>query len=60
LTNEEKLAASTITVAISALRFLYRVTLKKDWSFADLVPLPKTPKKLPVIPSPEDVVQYLG
>ena len=60
LTNEEKLAASTITVAISALRFLYRVTLKKDWSFADFVPLPKTPKKLPVIPSPEEVAQFLG
>ena len=29
LTNERKLAASTILIASSALRFLYKVTLKK-------------------------------
>jgi len=33
LTNERKLSTGSIIVAISALRFLYRVTLKKDWSF---------------------------
>ena len=30
LTNEKKLATSSITIAISALRFLYGVTLKKE------------------------------
>lgn len=60
LTNEKKLAATTITVAISALRFLYRVTLKKDWSFADLIPAPKVPDRLPIIPSPKEVVHFLG
>jgi site-specific recombinase XerD len=59
LTNEKKLSTGSITVAISALRFLYRVTLKKDWSFADFIPAPKVPKKLPVILSPEEVVQFL-
>ena len=59
LTNEKKLSTGSITVAISALRFLYRVTLKKDWSFADLIPAPKMPKKLPVILSPEEVLQFL-
>jgi Phage integrase, N-terminal SAM-like domain len=32
LTNERKLAPSPISIAISALRFLYRITLDKDWS----------------------------
>jgi site-specific recombinase XerD len=31
LMNEKKLAPSSITIAVSALRFLYKVTLKKDW-----------------------------
>jgi len=60
LTNEKKLSTGSITIAISALRFLYRVTLKKDWSFADFIPAPKVPKKLPIVLSPEEVVQFLG
>jgi site-specific recombinase XerD len=60
LTNEKKLSTGSITIAISALRFLYRVTLKKDWSFADFIPAPKVPKKLPIILSPDEVVQFLG
>jgi integrase/recombinase XerD len=59
LTNEKKLSTGSIVIAISALRFLYRVTLKKDWSFADLIPAPKMPKRLPVILSPEEVLQFL-
>src|SRR5262250_3202091 len=59
LTNEKKLSTGSITIAISALRFLYGVTLKKDWSFRDLIPAPKVPKKLPVILSPEEVLQFL-
>ncbi len=31
LTNEKKLAPGSIVIAVSALRFLYTVTLKKDW-----------------------------
>ena len=59
LTNEKKLSTGSIIVAISALRFLYRVTLKKNWSFDDLIPAPKVPKKLPIILSPEEVVEFL-
>ena len=47
LTNEKKLSTGSITVAISALRFLYRVTLKKDWPFDDFIPAPKAPKNCP-------------
>src|SRR5271165_1914409 len=48
LTNEKELSAKSIAIAISALRFVYRVTLKKDWSFADIIPAPIVPKTLPV------------
>src|SRR5206468_720301 len=59
LINERKLGVVSISVATSALRFLYRVTLKKNWCMADMIPAPKVPKKLPIILSPEEVVRFL-
>jgi integrase/recombinase XerD len=59
LTNEKKLAPSSILIAVSALRFLYKVSLHKDWSFEDMIPAPKKPEKLPVILSPEETLQFL-
>ena len=59
LTNEKKLAASSILIAVAALRFLYKVTLKKDWTFEDVIPAPKKPQKLPVVLSPEEVLHFL-
>ena len=59
LTNEKKLSAKSISIAIAAIRFLYRITLKKNWSFTDIVPSPKVPKTLPIILSPEEVLQFL-
>jgi len=38
LTKEKKVATGSILIAISALRFLYKVTLKKHWPFADIIP----------------------
>jgi site-specific recombinase XerD len=60
LTNEKKLAIKSILIAISALRFLYKVTLKKDWSFEDIIPAPKKPQTLPVVLSPGEVIQFLA
>jgi site-specific recombinase XerD len=60
LTKEKKVATGSILIAISALRFLYRVTLKKDWTFADIIPAPKKPQTLPVVLSPEEVLQFLA
>ena len=60
LTNEKKLAANSIYTAVAALRFLYRVTLKKEWTFGEDIPLPKKPQKLPVVLSPEEVVHFLN
>jgi len=60
LTKEKKLDTGTILVAVAALRFLYRVTLHKNWTFEDIIPLPKKPEKLPIVLSPEEVLQFLG
>jgi site-specific recombinase XerD len=59
LLNEKKLAPGTVEIRMSALRFLYKKTLKRrDLAFDDLV-FPKTPKKLPVILSPEEVTRMI-
>jgi site-specific recombinase XerD len=60
LTNEKKLAPGSVLIAVAALRFLYKVSLKRDWQFGDVIPAPKKPQKLPVVLSPEEVVQFLG
>src|SRR5262245_47862655 len=60
LTNERKLAPASIQIAVCALCFFYKVTLKRDWSFEDVLPRPKKPQKLPIVLSPEEVVHFLG
>jgi len=59
LTTERGLAPSSVGVAVSALRFLYRVTLRRRWPVDEVLPLPKKPRPLPVVLSPEEVVQFL-
>ena len=60
LTNEKKLSPSSILIAVSALRFLYKVTLHRDWCLEDIIPAPKKPQKLPIVLSPEEVLQFLS
>jgi site-specific recombinase XerD len=60
LINEKKFAPSSMAVAAAALRFVFTVTLKRPWKIKDVIPMPKLPKKLPVIPSPEEVQQFLN
>lgn len=60
LTNERKLDPGSVLVAIAALRFLYKVSLKREWSFDEVIPAPKKPQRLPVVLSPEEVLQFLG
>jgi integrase/recombinase XerD len=60
LTNEKKLSPGSILIAVAALRFLYKITLQKDWSLEEVIPAPKKPEKLPVVLSPEEVLQFLG
>jgi len=60
LTNEKKLAPGSILIAVAALRFLYKITLHKDWTLPEIIPAPKKPQKLPIVLSPEEVLQFLG
>jgi integrase/recombinase XerD len=60
LTNERKLAPESVLIAVSAIRFLYKVTLKKDWVFEQAIPTCKKPQKLPTILSPAEVLQLLA
>jgi integrase/recombinase XerD len=58
LATEKKLAPSSLHVTASALRFLYKVTLKRPWDVEDL-PSPKKPQTLPVVLSREEVTHFL-
>jgi integrase/recombinase XerD len=59
LMNERKLTPQSILIAVSAIRFLYRVTLKKDWTIEQAIPTCKKPQKLPAILSLEEVAHLL-
>jgi site-specific recombinase XerD len=59
LLREKKLAPGTVEGRMSALRFLYKKTLKRrDIAYDDLI-FPKTPQKLPVVLSPEEVTRLI-
>jgi site-specific recombinase XerD len=59
LLRDKKLAATTVEGRMSALRFLYKKTLKRrDIACDDLI-FPKTPQKLPVVLSPEEVTRMI-
>ena len=47
LTNEKKLAPGSILIAVAALRFLYKVTLHKDWSVETSSLHPRNPRNCP-------------
>ena len=57
LREERKLAPSSLSPAVGALRFLYRVTLRRPWSDEDF-PLPKKPVRLPVVLSLEEISTF--
>ena len=60
LTNERKVSPGSVLIAVAALRFLYKVSLKKDWTLEDVIPAPKKPQRLPVVLSPDEVLQFLS
>lgn len=59
LFNERKLTPHTVMVRMSALRFFYWKTLKRRDFYYDDLPIPKTPKKLPVVLSREEVTRLI-
>ena len=58
LTQTRMLSASSVSVATGALRFLYKVTLKRPWGIEE-IPMPKRPFTLPVILSRNEVMHFL-
>ena len=59
LLQDKKLEPSTVEIRISALRFLYKRTLRRrDLAYDDLI-FPKVPQKLPIVPSQEEVVRLI-
>lgn len=57
LLQKRKLSSSTLNVTVSALRFFYGVCLKQDWNVERII-YAKREKKLPLILSPEELVQF--
>jgi integrase/recombinase XerD len=60
LTNERKLAPSSIIIAVAALRFLYKITLHRAWNLEEVIPTPKKPQKLPIVLTQEEVLKFLA
>lgn len=58
LVREKQVAWSTLNIHVCALRFLYRVTLGKDWAVQHIV-YARLPKKLPEVLSLEEVERFL-
>src|SRR6266581_4583626 len=56
--TQKGLSPSSLTLATCALRFAFRVTLKRPWSI-EQIPMPKVPQRLPIILSREEVARLL-
>lgn len=59
LTQVRKLSWSTFNQAVSALRFLYSVTLRKDWAIPR-IPYAKSERRLPTVLSRDEADAFLG
>src|SRR3954454_15973161 len=59
LSRDRQLSASSVGVAVAALRFLYKVTLLRGWNLDDVIPTSRRPQRLPVILSPQEVAGFL-
>jgi integrase/recombinase XerD len=57
--TQRRLSASSISVAVAAIRFLYKVTLGREWSVDEIIPTCRRPQKLPVVLSPDEVARFL-
>ena len=61
LTNEKKLATGSIAHRrFRRFAFFTRSPSRRNWSVEDIIPAPKKPQKLPIVLSPEEVLQFLG
>ena len=60
LARDRRLAASSILVAVSAIRFLHKITLKRTWDVEEVIPTCRKPQKLPAVLSQDEVARFLG
>ena|SRR6266508_410285 len=60
LASKRSVAASTQTVALSALLFLYRDVLKQDLPYIEGIERAKRPERLPVVFTQAEVREVLG
>ena len=58
LFQAKKLAPATVSQYVSALRFLFVKTLRRHF-LAEYIPFPKSPKRLPIVLSPEEVTRLI-
>ena len=58
LTRERKVAWGTFNQTVSALRFFYGVTCKKDWEIQQ-IPYQKAGRRLPVVLNQQEVLRLL-
>jgi site-specific recombinase XerD len=58
LFRDRKLAAHSVQVRMAALRFFFGKTLHRPWRRDDM-PMPKVPRRLPSILSPEEVARMI-
>jgi integrase/recombinase XerD len=59
LLKEKRLEPSTVKIRITALRFLYKKTLRRRDLDIDDLPFPKVPKKLPAVLSHDEVTRLI-
>jgi integrase/recombinase XerD len=58
LFQSKKLSPASVSQYVSALRFLYVKTLRRHF-LTEHIPFPKSPRRLPVVLSPEEVVRLI-
>jgi site-specific recombinase XerD len=59
LVSEMGASYGMLSQYVCALRFLYRITLRRPWTPED-IPFPRREKHLPSIPGREEIIRFLG
>ena len=59
LVNEAKVSYGVLCNHVSALRFLYKITLQRPWDL-QMIPYPRPQKQLPEIPTRDEILSLLG
>jgi site-specific recombinase XerD len=59
LIEEKKVSWGTFNVAVCALNFFYKTTLRREWN-QNQIPFPKKEKKLPIVLSVEEIAAFFA